>query len=293
MLGVGSAAGVGAGAPQPHAPSSKLAQSRVSRYRQQHRLVAGSWSAAWLWVVSAIGCSAEIGKVRYNRAMRSTQSWLSRCYVWACERLYDELAWSYDWVSRLVSLGRWSRWRRYALDHVVHEPGRILEIGFGTGELLLALAGRGAQVVGLEPSTAMQRVTARKLAAQGRVALRVQARGEAMPFADGSFAAILATFPASYIVDQRTLQECARLLQGDEGSMGRNAGRLIIVGLWVSLRPAWLGRLVPIFYGEPSAAVVAQLEQRLNQAGFTIEWVTVPDGPFAVAVIIAQKLNFL
>jgi ubiquinone/menaquinone biosynthesis C-methylase UbiE len=64
-------------------------------------------------------------------------TWFARLYLWATHRLYDEFAWAYDLASWLVSLGRWSGWRRRALDHVVGQ--RVLEVGFGTGGLLLEL----------------------------------------------------------------------------------------------------------------------------------------------------------
>lgn len=54
-------------------------------------------------------------------------------YYWLAERLYNELAWAYDPVSWLVSLGQWDVWRKGALDYLTGK--RILEIGFGTGEL--------------------------------------------------------------------------------------------------------------------------------------------------------------
>jgi len=81
--------------------------------------------------------------------------------VWATYRLYHEFAWAYDVVSWLVSLGHWAGWRRIALDHVIGR--RVLEVGFGTGELLIEMACRDLHVYGLECSPAMQRVTARKM----------------------------------------------------------------------------------------------------------------------------------
>jgi SAM-dependent methyltransferase len=225
----------------------------------------------------------KMAQVRYNRAMQQ-RSWLLRLYAWACERLYHELAWSYDWVSWLVSLGRWAGWRRQALAFLPAQadpPLPVLELGFGTGELLLALAEARIPAVGLEPSPAMHGITQHKLQRYGYSLPRVCAVGEQMPFADGAFGALLATFPAGYILAEQTLAECARLLQP--------GGRLVIVGLWVALRPAWLGRLVPLFYGEPPATLVTLLEARLVNAGFRVERNALPDGPFAVAVIVAHK----
>jgi ubiquinone/menaquinone biosynthesis C-methylase UbiE len=212
------------------------------------------------------------------------RSWLIRLYAWACERLYRELAWSYDPVSWLVSLGRWAGWRRQALRFLpttVEPQAPVLELGFGTGELLLALAEAGLPAVGLEPSPAMHEITERKLRLRGHALLRVCAVGEEMPFADSAFGALIATFPAGYILDERTLAECARLLQP--------RGRLVILGLWVALRPVWLGRLVPLFYGEPPATLIPLLEDRFAHAGFRMEQSYLQDGPFAVAVLVAHK----
>jgi len=41
-------------------------------------------------------------------AWREMVNRVGRLYVWATERLYQELAWAYDGVSWLVSLGHWA-----------------------------------------------------------------------------------------------------------------------------------------------------------------------------------------
>ncbi len=184
---------------------------------------------------------------------------LRTLYLWACERLYHELAPSYDLVSRLVSAGAWPRWRRLALAHL--RGSRLLEIGFGTGELLAETAGRGWEVTGLELSPAMQAVAA---ARPGLVADRVQAAAQAMPFAAASFDSVLATFPAPYILDLATLCECRRVL--GEG------GRLVVAGLWVRLARPSLRPFAPVFYADPSAAQLEAIACRLQEAGFRATW---------------------
>jgi len=150
---------------------------------------------------------------------------IQRLYLWACERLYRELAWSYDSVSWLVSWGAWSRWRAVALTYVRGE--RILEIGFGTGSLLATLAEEYSAVVGLELSSAMHTQTARKLARLNLSPPRVQAPSQQMPFAAGSFDTIIATFPSNYILDPATLRECARVLRPPTASAP--GGQLVVV----------------------------------------------------------------
>jgi ubiquinone/menaquinone biosynthesis C-methylase UbiE len=204
---------------------------------------------------------------KYNADMQIYSSWLYQLYAWACRRLYDEFAWSYDWVSLLVSLGRWPVWRRHALaflptPQTTASAPRVLELGFGTGELLVELAQRGIFPVGLDPSPAMHQITGVKLRRANLAAGLVCAKAQAMPFDDGSFDLILSTFPAEYILHEQTLYECARLLKpGPQTTSGNR--RLVVVGLWVRLRSSVLRRLIPLFYGEPSAAWLKHVEQRL------------------------------
>lgn len=213
-------------------------------------------------------------------------------YAWACERLYAELAWSYDHVSWLVSLGRWDRWRTFAADYA--QGTHVLEIGFGTGELLPHVARRVAVTVGLELSPAMQQQTAQKLRKRRVSIPRVQARAQAMPFAAGAFDTIIATFPAPYIVEPATLQECARLLRQPASAApgGRLAGgRLVIVGLWVALEERWWSRWAPLFYGRPSPQWVDQLSARLAAAGFRSVMSERTDGPVRVGIVVAERIG--
>lgn len=218
---------------------------------------------------------------------------IKRLYAWACERLYDEFAGSYNLVSWLVSLGWWDQWRGLAL-YYVHGQ-RVLEIGFGTGELLPKLAARPGLTVGLDRSPAMHRQARRKLSQVGVTLPLVQARAQAMPFADHSFDTLIATFPAPYILETATLAECARLLAPPTGTPPalhmRQGGQLVIVGLWVDFaRRHWL-RWIPLFYGRPAAAGVHRLAQLFAVAGFCPTIVDRPVGPFRVGIVIAERVE--
>ncbi|MCE7985100.1 MAG: class I SAM-dependent methyltransferase [Caldilinea sp. CFX5] len=225
-----------------------------------------------------------VGNSSSKRCDIPSKMWIKQLYAWACERLYAELAGSYNLVSWLVSFGQWDRWRRLALDHLY--GGRVLELGFGTGELLPHLATRTMLTVGLDLSPAMHKQASRKLTNIGLSLPLVQAQAQAMPFMDRAFDTIVATFPAPYIFEPSTLAECARIL-APPSSVG--AGRLVIVGLWVTTTaPAW-ERLLPLFYGRPAGPVLDRISARLTSAGFvpTLSECTVD--LFKVGIIVAER----
>ncbi len=126
--------------------------------------------------------------------------------------LYNELAWTYDAVAWLVSLGEWAKWRRAAIPFVRGE--RVLELAHGTGHLLNSLRDAGFDVVGMDASTAMGRIARRRTGA--RVPL-VQGVGQQLPFQDGIFDSVVVTFPTPFIIEQATLVSLRRIL----GAQGR------------------------------------------------------------------------
>ena len=202
-----------------------------------------------------------------------------RLYLWATHRLYDEFAWAYDLAAWIVSAGRWDRWRRMSLDYVEQQP--VLEIGFGTGELLIEMARRGWQVAGLDLSPAMHRVTARKMRKRGVAAPRFQGRAQALPFPDESFGSIVATFPAEYIVDVASLHEFQRVL--------RPGGRLIIAGMVVLRQNAAWDRLSSLLFGDVPSNPLDRFQQQAENAGLPSELILRDDPPWLVPIIVAEK----
>jgi ubiquinone/menaquinone biosynthesis C-methylase UbiE len=138
--------------------------------------------------------------------------------------LYNELAWLYDAVSWTASLGRWRRWQYTALAFLPAPGAWVLELGFGPGHLLVELAARGYRVVGIDLSRAMVRLAGRRLRGQQPSVppvLLCRGRAAHLPFAPGSFDAIVATFPTAYIASPASLRGLARVL--------RPGGRLVVV----------------------------------------------------------------
>ncbi|MFQ6000326.1 MAG: class I SAM-dependent methyltransferase [Anaerolineae bacterium] len=132
-------------------------------------------------------------------------------------RLYNEFAWAYDGISYLVSRGEWHRWQRAALSRL--RGPRILEIGFGTGDLLSEMRSQGYLCYGVELSPSMLRIAQRKQ--KGVKAPLCRARAQDMPFRDGAFDSLVSTFPSSFILDPRAQREMVRVLAP--------GGRLVVV----------------------------------------------------------------
>lgn len=134
--------------------------------------------------------------------------------------LYNELAWTYDLVANVTSLGQWWDWQRAALPHLPRD-GPVLEIAHGTGHMLVEVAATGRSVFGLDASAAMGKLARRRLRRQGLTVPLVRGRVQALPIASHSLPALLATFPTEFIVDPAALAEFRRVLRPD--------GRLVIV----------------------------------------------------------------
>jgi ubiquinone/menaquinone biosynthesis C-methylase UbiE len=167
-------------------------------------------------------------------------NWTARVYLWLLERLYNELAWAYDPISWAVSLGHWAAWQEAVFAHVTGT--RVLEIGFGTGELLIKLARRDFTVIGLELSYAMHKITSAKLGRHGLLSLsRVRGKAQQLPFASEYFDTVIATFPAQYVFEPDTLGEVARVLHRPKAEDNLPGGRFIIVGLTADIKGKSVG----------------------------------------------------
>jgi ubiquinone/menaquinone biosynthesis C-methylase UbiE len=199
-------------------------------------------------------------------------------YIWAYDRLYHELAWGYDLVSWFVSLGRWDSWRRAALRFVRGE--RVLEVGFGTGELLPLLAVKAERAVGLEASAAMHRVTTRKLTRRHVKVLRAQGTAQRLPFADTSIDSIVCTFPAGFILDPAAHVEFARVL--------RPGGRLIVVDVRLNSANPFFRLLFQLVF--PPVKEAGERYHRASAATTLIPTVhLLGDGPVQTVVTVSEK----
>lgn len=203
--------------------------------------------------------------------------------------LYNELAWTYDAVSWLVSLGEWRAWQRSGLPFLVGR--RVLELGHGPGHMLLAMVEAGYKVVGVDISPYMGRLARRRLLKARQRPPLVQADVRYLPFS-AVFDSVLATFPTNYIVQPETLAAVRRLLRG--------GGRLVIVPAaeLTNTNPLtrsieWLYRItgqraVPDSDSLSVSSNEAYFEAVLRQAGFVPTVYSVRRPYSTVTVIVAD-----
>ena len=133
-------------------------------------------------------------------------------------QLFRGLPDRYDRIGAVMSFGQDPRWRRALVDAVAPAPGmRILDVATGTGMVAFALAGRGAEVVGLDQSEAMLGAANARLQRTPELAPRlsfVQGEAEALPFADAEFDALSFTYLLRYVDDPAaTMRELARVIK--------------------------------------------------------------------------------
>ena len=126
----------------------------------------------------------------------------------------------FDVLARVITLGRERQLRQWTLDLADLQPGNVvLDVGCGTGTLLLAAAervGPSGAVHGIEPSTAMA-AHARHKAAAHRVLLEVvEGSADRLPYPPASFDAVFCTLVVHHLprsMQAGAIREMRRVLR--------------------------------------------------------------------------------
>lgn len=132
-------------------------------------------------------------------------------------QMFAEIAWRYDFLNHLLSLGIDRSWRRKTVRRVPPEgDGPILDVCCGTGDLALAYwraASGRSRVVGADFCRPMLEIGAKKAAAAGAADLAlVEADAQRLPFADDTFQIVSVAFGLRNVSDTDAgLREMARV----------------------------------------------------------------------------------
>jgi ubiquinone/menaquinone biosynthesis C-methylase UbiE len=221
--------------------------------------------------------SSQLPSTRQCNLLRAWRRFLACSF----RLLYNELAWTYDPVSWLVSLGRWRQWQQTILPHLP-PSGRVLEVGFGPGHFLRDLASAGYQTVGLELSPAMLRLAGRRLRRQRLDIALCRGDAGALPFTGSSFDAVVLTFPTPYVYDPAWLAQLPRVLKA--------GGRLIVVEMasFNGNRPIERG-LESLYRVTGQRGPAPALPDLLEEAGLVAWQENVAVDGSTVALVLAER----
>lgn len=197
--------------------------------------------------------------------------------------LYNEMAWSYDSVSWVVSLGLWKRWTLTSLDYLPDHTQRVVELAHGTGTVQMALCERGIGHVGVDLSPYMGRIAARKLGKAGCPAPLTRGNAFRLPLKANSADAVVTTFPTPFFLEEVALAEVRRVL--------RDEGRYIVVPAatldLTGVAPRFLEFLYRITGQRED--MLQPFTERLAAQGFRVETHTQRVKQSKVWVMVAEK----
>jgi ubiquinone/menaquinone biosynthesis C-methylase UbiE len=210
-----------------------------------------------------------------------------RVVKFAFRLLYHEMAFTYDTVSKAVSLGDWRAWQRAIFDLLPppSEAGILLELAHGTGDIQHDLFTKGYHAIGMDISAQMGKIARKKLTKQGITLRLVRASGMALPFGDSQFEYAVCTFPTAFIFDPKTLDELHRVMKAN--------GQVIIVLDGELMRRNIQTRLVDAVYTVANHHTPSDIEKRVNERvlghGFIPTWHKIPTKNSQSSVIVLKR----
>lgn len=194
----------------------------------------------------------------------------------------------YDRIVGLVTLGREGRVRSRVLELAEITPGsEVLDVGCGTGTLLLAAAERvrpSGELHGIDPAPEMIAHARAKAAAQGAELRLREGSADVLPYPDASFDVVLCTMVMHHLPEtlrQRAVEEMTRVL--------RPGGRVVIVDLQRPRGLKAIFSLVALLHGLRTASgLLPGAHAALENAGLT-ELRYAPVGVAALGAVVGRR----
>ena len=204
-------------------------------------------------------------------------------------KMFNAIAFRYDIMNRLISLGQDKRWRRKAISILKSQiPKTILDIATGTGDMAIKLHSMLApcKVTGCDISEGMMEVARKKVANLGLSEEISFTAGDciSLPFPDNSFDAVTISFGIRNVEDiEKGLSEINRVLTPNgklvilELSVPENKFYKFFYNIYTKLFIPTLGKLITgersaYDYLRKSIAVVPQgkaMVELINKVGMT------------------------
>lgn len=158
-------------------------------------------------------------------------------------KIFDEIAGTYDFLNRILSMGIDVYWRKKLLKHLPKNPQKALDLATGTGDVAIVLASskKIKNIIGLDMSAKMVELGKEKIKKKGlskKVKLKV-GDGVKVPFPPNSFDLVTISFGIRNFSDhEESLRNISKTL--------RENGRLLVMEF--SLPKNFLIRSLYLFY---------------------------------------------
>ena len=210
--------------------------------------------------------------------------------------LYHPFAFTYDLVAAIVSFGNWKDWVMEVVPFI--KGTRTLEIGHGPGHLQRVLRSRGMIAVAIDESAPMGRLAKRNLSKREIGSLNntshstthrsdyaqinlTRGLGQQLPFRNEAFDTIIATFPAEYISDPRTLSEVRRCLS--------DGGRFVVLPVAMPKNRflSWLFKVTGQAPSDAMQVIREKLEEPFVQSEFDVETHVLEKSSGTLVIIVA------